>query len=278
MGYVTRQWRRSSELLLSQESCSVHRPTIRPPPIDQMTQAAGSPGPVAVSCAAMEIAALTVSILALIISIPAAVAAVASARASKQSATAAATAASIELDRRHNERCPRLKIACSPINPQSDLTSDQLRLTVALVGPPELDRLDQMTVTIRDDRPGRGDGAQRPGGPSPDEVRAQVWSPYRFVPGTGPGADPSRGVPGADSTGRTTPTSGVLVGDALLFVLEPTLPPRWSNQTTDDWRREQGAVLKLAVECHDSGDRPWTITAEIDTRDPDPVEVPATGS
>lgn len=216
----------------------------------------------------VEIAALTVSILALIISIPAAVAAVASARASKQSASAAATTAFIELDRRHNERCPRLRINCSRLNPESDSPDEHLRLTVALVGPPELDRLDRMTVTIRDDRPGRQDGTQRPGGPSLDELRAQIWGPYRFVPGTGPGADPSQGVLGADPAGRTTPTAGMSVGEVLPFVLEPTPPPRWSNQTADDWRREQGSVLRLAFECHDSGARPWKLTAEIDTRDP----------
>ena len=50
----------------------------------------------------------------------------------------------------------------------------QLRLTVLLAGPRELGRLDSLTVTVRDDRPGRVEGSLLAGGPSADEIAAHV--------------------------------------------------------------------------------------------------------
>ena len=62
-----------------------------------------------------------------------------------------------------------------------------MRLSVFLAGAPELRRLDSLTVKIRDDHPWRADGSPLAGGPSSEEVAAQIWGPYRFIPGTGPG-------------------------------------------------------------------------------------------
>jgi hypothetical protein len=81
---------------------------------------------------------------------------------------------------------------------------------------------------IRDDHPWRGQGAPVAGVPTPEQVAEQIWGLYRFVPGTGPGADPVRGVPGADPTGRTAPTGGLPVSEELPFTLELNRPPSWS--------------------------------------------------
>lgn len=195
-----------------------------------------------------------------------------SAVASERSAVASEARAALEGQRRHAEMTPRFRITVAPANPGSD----SLRLGVFLVGPPELDRLDSLTVTIRDDHPWRAQGSPLAGGPSTEEVAAQIWGPYRFMPGTGPGADSTKGIPGADPTGRVTPTRGMPVGEALPFFLEPTRPPQWSAQPLENWRHERGPAIRLQLECRRDGWEPWTLTCEFDTSAPagTVVEVP----
>jgi hypothetical protein len=94
-----------------------------------------------------------------------------------------------------------------------------LRLRVMLVGPPGLDRLDRLTVTIRDDHFRRGEHQQIMGGPTTEEIKAHIWGPYRFTPSTGP--DDAR----ADGIGRTTVYDAQLpIGEELPFQLEHTVP------------------------------------------------------
>ena len=131
-------------------------------------------------------------------------------------------------------------------------------------------------MTIRDDHPWRTQGSPRAGGPTAEQVAEQIWGPFRFRPGTGPGADSVRGIPGADPTGRITPTGGMPVGEELTFLLEPTQPPPWSQRTTEDWQRERGTVVRLRLECHRDGWDPWTLTCAVDVSRgySDAVEVP----
>jgi hypothetical protein len=148
-------------------------------------------------------------------------------------------------------------------------------LRVFLQGPPELARLDGLTVTIRDDRPGRAEGPHLAGGPAPEQIAAQIWVPFRFVPGTGPGVSPAGEFQGADRTGRVTATEGMPVGEELPFELEPTLPPQWSGQSLAAWRAQVGTVLRLQLETRREGYEPWTLTCEIDAAGESPaVEVP----
>lgn len=135
-----------------------------------------------------------------------------SAEAATRSADAAAVTARLDIDRRHAELTPHFRISVEPSNPGSDT----LRLAVCLLGPPELERLDALTVTIRDDHPWRAQGRALASGPTPEQVAQQIWGRWRFTPGTGPGTDSIRGIPGADPTGRTTPTQGLPVGEELL--------------------------------------------------------------
>jgi hypothetical protein len=183
-----------------------------------------------------------------------------SAVAAERSAVASEARAALEGQRRHAELTPRFRITCGPANPGTDT----LRLVVFLAGPPELGRLDSVTVKIRDDHPWRADGTPLAGGPSPEEVAAQIWGPYRFIPGTGPGADLSRGIPGADPTGRVTPTRGMPVGEELPFALEPTSAPRWSAWSLENWRAQIGNVIRLQLDSHRDGWEPWTGTCEYD--------------
>jgi type II secretory pathway pseudopilin PulG len=219
----------------------------------------------------MGIAALVVAIVAALAAVSAVWYARRSDRSAAAAAAAAATTAALDMQRRNAELTPQFRITCEPANHPG---SPALRLGVFLSGPPELERLDALTVTIRDDHPWRGQGTPLAGGPMPEQVAAQIWGPYRFTPGTGPGADSVRGIPGADPTGRTTPTAGMPVGEELPFSLEPMHPPTWSQQPYENWRRERGTVVRLRLECRRQGWDPWVLTCEVDPDGESKVEIP----
>lgn len=180
-------------------------------------------------------------------------------RSSAKEANAAAKAmVSIEEGRRHAELCPSFRLVCSC--PGSGM--QRLRLTFVLDGPPALGHLDGFEAIIRDDYFRRAE-ARTPGdGPTPEDIRRQIWGPFRFRPGIG--SDRRAGV--ADETGRTAPFTAVLpVGETGTYELEPTLPPAWSVTTREQWLRHQGKVIRLAIVCHREALDPWTLTCEIDT-------------
>lgn len=77
------------------------------------------------------------------------------------------------------------------------------------------------------------------------------------------GADPVRGIPGADPTGRATPTGGLPVGEELTFFLELNRPPSWSGWDLDGWRQAVGPLLRLRLECYRDGWEPWILPGEI---------------
>jgi hypothetical protein len=119
------------------------------------------------------------------------------------------------------------------------------------VGPAGLDRLDQVTVRIRDDIPGRAPVTS--GGPSAEEIARQVWRPYRFVPG----------VDGAVQTGRFVAPFGLLLGDRRPLALERTPAPTWSSDATG-WRRQyDDQPVRLTLACVREGDEPWTVPREV---------------
>lgn len=211
------------------------------------------------------------AIAALIVSIVVTLAAVGSVWYARNADRSAARTAALDLQRRHAEIRPRFRVTCAAANPGSETVV----LTVALIGPPELERLDGLTVVIRDDNPWRAEAAGRTAvGPTAEQIAAQIWGPRRFIPGTGPLADPVRGVPGADRTGRTTPTTGMPVGEELRFFLEPTRPPQRSSQSQPDWQRERGTALRLRLHCQRDGWEPWTLACEIDTAGTTSVDIP----
>jgi len=226
----------------------------------------------------MVIAALVVSIVAALAAVAAVVyarrldetvrQAVAAARessaASARSAVAAEGTAALEGERRHAELTPRFRVKVEGANPGVE----DLTMTVFLAGPPELGRLDGLTVRIRDDYPGRADMIRIAGGPTSEQVAAQIWGPYRFRPGVGPDGQ------AADATGRVTPTRGMPVGESLPFILTPTAQPSWSGQSMFWWRNLQGTVVRLQLECSRSGEL-WSLPCEVDVASmPITAEVP----
>jgi len=181
-----------------------------------------------------------------------------SAVASERSAVAAEEAVALEASRRHAELTPRFRVTADCAVP----AIEGLTLTVFLAGPPELGRLDALTVSVRDDEPWRGKRGPLAGGPSPEQVAAQVWGPYEFAEE-------------ADPTGHAASPEGLPVGESLRFSMQATWPPRWSGQRMSSWRSQVGTVLRLQLDCVREGSEPWTLACELDTADESvTVEVP----
>jgi hypothetical protein len=174
-----------------------------------------------------------------------------SADAAERAAESAAVTADLDIGRRHSELKPHLLIECEP-------AGQVVRMTVRFRGPGELRRLDELRIRIRDDHPGRGQGSPIAGGPTPEQVAAHVWGPYRFAPGAAPtGGD----VP--DETGRMCTARGLPVGESMVFLLEGTRPPSWSAWSLVDWQREMGALLRLELTCRAPGWQPWILAPEL---------------
>ncbi|WP_124774363.1 hypothetical protein [Micromonospora inaquosa] len=133
-----------------------------------------------------------------------------------------------------------------------------------LIGPPGLDRLDRLTVTIRNDHFSRGKGEHRQhlDGPTQDEIREHIWGPYRFTPGTGP--DDAQ----ADRKGRGTAYDAPLpIGEELPYQLEQTTLGHWMrSMTQQDWLHQQGTVIRLAFTAEHQTHGTWYLPCEIDTK------------
>jgi hypothetical protein len=178
-------------------------------------------------------------------------------RSSSQQANAAAgSLAEIERDRRHSELTPRFRIIVDPWGSGTDVR----RLRVMLLGPPGLDRVDSLTVRIRDDHFRRGEGMLTAAGPTREQVKAHIWGPYMFTAGTGP--DQAR----ANATGRVTEYDQALpVGEELPFQLEPTRPGSWmTGMTQQAWQDQRGNVIRLAIVATHAEHGTWTLPCEID--------------
>jgi hypothetical protein len=174
-----------------------------------------------------------------------AVAAVGAWMAARYSSQATAAMTAIERRRWHADLTPQFEVRCWVTS------GERAKLRVALVGPAALDRLDRVTVRIRDDIPGRAPVTAS--GPTAEEIARQVWGPYRFVPG----------VDGADQTGRRVAPFGLLLGDWRPLALERTPSPTWSTDPAG-WRRQyDDHPARLTLTCVREGDERWTVPLEV---------------
>jgi hypothetical protein len=167
-----------------------------------------------------------------------------SAAAAERSAQAAEDLTAIERRRQHVELTPQctLDVACRGPG------SDRIRVTVRLNGPAGLDRLDQLSVRVRDDKDRSPVTA---GGPTQEQIAATIWAPYRFVPG----------VDGADPLGRAIPDVALARGESRTLEMEPTVPPAWVSDA-QWWRREYADLpILLEITCV-LGERRWRIPVE----------------
>jgi hypothetical protein len=122
--------------------------------------------------------------------------------------------------------------------------SDRIRLTVKLVGPDGLDRLDAVEVRVRDDK---DRSPQVAGAPTQEQIDATIWGPYRFEPS----AD------GADHLGRSVAVFALRRGDEQVLSMRPSLQAEWS-ETPAWWPAEYAdQPVRLEVVCTCEGDQPW---------------------
>jgi hypothetical protein len=200
-----------------------------------------------------------------------AVAAIGAWKAGSKASKAAEALTKIEAARQWEHLTPQFSCSMELLNPGGPF----MRLVLELNGPLALERLESLTARIRDDRPGRADEAQLGNGPTADQIRAQVWGPYRFTPDTGPGASPGTG--GADPNGRSVDVAAMplQVGEGLRFQLEPTRPPSWMVASAVDaaspetnWRQMVGDRLRLSITARSKDAEPWVIPLEIDVGKP----------
>lgn len=178
-----------------------------------------------------------------------AAAAVGSWMAARHANRAARTLVTIERHRWHTELTPIIEASFQIGH------GDRASVTLTFTGPSGLDRLDEMTVKIRNDRHDRTPG---PGQADPDDIARQVWGPYRFVPG----AD------GADADGRQVAPVSLPLGERRTFEIERTMPPSFWSGTQETWRAEVFGPLRLEITCRHRDHEPWTVLREVDVGRP----------
>jgi len=162
----------------------------------------------------------------------------------------AATPPKPELERRHAELAPRIHIGCEPCG-----STGGMRMAITLTGPPDLERLDKVVVTICNDYNARSEVLSTASGPY-REMSRQLWSRWRFVPGPGVSSESQPG-----GLGRKAFTDGLAIGETLQFVLEPTPKPVWWEGAEADWRNSIACELVLALQCSHNG---WKDSWRLD--------------
>ena len=169
--------------------------------------------------------------------------------ARRANATADAVAR-IERDRWHTDLLPQFSARIEMGE------GDRATLSVRLVGPLPLCHLDEIRVEVAqsDDM----DYTPRlAGGPTEEQVAAQVWGPLRFVPGSD----------GADRNGHTVVPFALTVGRGRPFALERTRSPLWwdGNDREERWRDKWlNLPMRLVLTCRREGFEPWTVPYEVD--------------
>jgi hypothetical protein len=154
----------------------------------------------------------------------------------------------LEKARRRDDLTPQFDLA---VEAAGDVLGGPMELRVKLMGPDGLGQLDQVAITIRDDRP-RGPSSTT-GGPSAEDIARQVWGPWRFRPA----------VDGADKLGRSLAPFSLGVGEQRSFLLEETSPPPWSAESLDQWQTTyQFSALPLTLTCELDGHEPWILRRE----------------
>lgn len=169
--------------------------------------------------------------------------------ARRANATADAVAR-IERERWHADLTPQFRVTLE----RGD--GDRATLSVHLAGPLPLGHLDEVSVEVRQS----DDLDYTPtlaGGPTPEQVAAQVWGPYRFVPR----------VNDADENGQVMPAFPLRVGAGRPLAMERTRPPHWQegNDREARWRDKWlNKPLRLVLTCRRDDLDPWTVPYEVE--------------
>jgi hypothetical protein len=179
----------------------------------------------------------------------AAVAATASVIAARRSNQTANTVAAIERDRRHTELAPRLTLT------SSSRTELNQTLTVRFDSPAALRHLDNVRVSIRDDRD-RTRGPKLAGMMTTEEIQQVIWGPLRFRPG----------IAGADKLGRAVAPFPLELGATETLTLEAAMPPTSMKDTAtrENWLQDhRDQPLRLWIECSTGDHQPWKFTCDL---------------
>jgi hypothetical protein len=129
-------------------------------------------------------------------------------------------------------------------------TEDLWQLSLLLEGPAGLDRLDELIVTVRNDRPDRAPATA--GEPTQEQIDQQVWGPLQFREGIENQHGP-----------RTASWRNLERGERAVFLMQYTSPPPWSTGSPVDWRVDHGYdKARLTLTCRRKGYQPWTIPRE----------------
>lgn len=156
--------------------------------------------------------------------------------------------AQIERDRWHTELTPEFDVTATELGPGTNKAT----LHIFLREPAGLPGLTKAVLRIRDDG-----YVHRPlGFVTQEMIDATIYGPYRFEPG----------INDASADGRTVTSQPIGLGDWDKFALERTMP---GHVDQDLWRSTyNNAPIRLSIECHADGHKPWHVTYEISVADP----------
>ena len=163
---------------------------------------------------------------------------------SRQANATAITVAAIERQRWHQDQTPDISVDC--VIPSAEVSRP--KLTLRLNGPAPLD---QVTVTIRDDRPHPAGVAQRTEEESA-ELSTVVWGPWRFER-----CDQVSEHQRVGNFGRLP------VDESRVFRMVESGWPSWDNR--ERWQQKYaGKPLRLTIECRRDGhEEPWVLQREV---------------
>jgi hypothetical protein len=175
-------------------------------------------------------------------------------RSSAQEANAAAgTMAAIERDRRHDELCPGFEITCTVRD--TALTSADLHIVLK---PSDLGRLDEVVVTILDERGADHWAHGLPDGVTQAEAEAFVWGGWEF----------NTGASEQVVSNRTTKPRSYSLADGKnwdVLSLRHTQPGQWMTWASpEEWQRQyRDKPVRLLLTCRREGYTPWTVLHEV---------------
>ncbi|MFE7076898.1 hypothetical protein ACFU96_43085 [Streptomyces sp. NPDC057620] len=165
--------------------------------------------------------------------------------------------ARIERDRWLSELTPQFEFT---LTKEGDTAA---KLLVHLAGPDALGHLDSVTIRIGDDdydhTPTQQQlGYTNPNGPSPEEIAAHIWGPFRLRPR----------IDEADEHGRELTFTNLHVGRGRPLALDRTMPGPWmEGRTYDSWQRDyEGHPLRLRFICR-RGEETWQFARTVDNPD-----------
>ena len=143
--------------------------------------------------------------------------------------------AAIESKRQHDALTSELAVTCDA-RPGAD--SRRADMTLELTGPAGLDRLDEVTVRIRDD--------------IPEQISEVIWGPYRLNPA----------VRDTESYGRAHGPFRLPKHEPYPIQLEQTTTPAWI--TPGVWKNQyEYKPVRLELTCRRKGHEPWILRQEV---------------